>query len=202
MYDCSRSFSQPRSVFFFFLHLSHALGSVINCVDSQTAAESDDDYDWTICTRSRIVGCATPTGTSFSEFQGLNIDERDKHYASAQGVYAPHGGLEQVKLTWTGPEYMYHMLKHNNIDIPEEGFSILRFFSLHDWHTREAYAILANENDIDVQPFVADFDEMRRFARKSLCKENEMNNEESDTLWNTHYSHIMSKYGADGLLEW
>jgi inositol oxygenase len=163
------------------------------------AAESEDEYDWTICSHSRVVGCAAaPTGATFDEFRCLNADELDDRYSSPQGIYRPGCGMENVLLTWTGPEYMYHFMTHNNVSIPSEGFAVLRLFPLFDWHTLGGYEILANEDDVDVHPFVLDFDEMRRSAMRST----EMSEEECDVLWFTHYSHLVSKYGADGLLMW
>jgi hypothetical protein len=182
--------------------IRHGLASVLKFIDPQTAAEADEDYDWTIASSSRVVGCKAPDGAIYSEFRCLNDDETDRRYNSPLGMYQGRCGLEKAILTWTGPEYMYHMLNHNGVDVPEEGLAILRLFSLRDWHTKREYGILANENDEDVQTFVADFDELRRDARKQLHHESDLSDEDCDVLWNTHYSHIVSKYCADGLLKW
>jgi hypothetical protein len=138
------------------------LASVRKFIVPQTAAEADEDYNWTIASSSQIVGCKAPDGAIYSEFWGLNSDEKDRRYNIPRGMYQGRCGLEKAILTWTGPEYMYHMLNHNGVDVPEEGLAILRLFSLRDWHTKREYGILANEDDEeDVQPFVADFDELR-----------------------------------------
>jgi inositol oxygenase len=149
-----------------------------------------------------VVGCKAPVGAVFSEFRCLNADEKDASYNSPKGMYAARCGLENVTMAWTGPEYMYHMLQHNHVEIPEEGLSMLRLFSLREWHSKGDYGILANEYDEDIQPFVADFDDLRRDTCKSLSDGIDMNDEECEILWTTHYSHIVSKYAADGLLKW
>jgi inositol oxygenase len=149
-----------------------------------------------------VIGCKAPDHATFSEFRGFNNDEKDDRYNSSQGMYEARCGFENVMLTWTGPEYMYHMLKHNSIAIPEEGFSILRLFALRDWHNKGGYGILANEDDEDAQPFIVGFDELRRDARNSRYNTPEMNDEDCNLLWRSHYSHIVSKYAGDQLLKW
>ena len=149
-----------------------------------------------------MIGCASPDGVAFGEFRCLSADEQDERFNSVLGMYDAHCGLEAVFLTWTGNEYMYHMLRHNGADIPHEGLLILRLFTLYDWHKNGAYGILANEDDADVEPFVADFDETRRQARRALCGAKEMSDDECDALWNNYYFHIARKYGVDGLLMW
>ena len=150
------------------LFYSHSLGAILNLIDSRATVKSDDGYDWTVCCSARVVGCKAPSNATLHEFRDLNKDEMDARYNSSLGMYEPRTGLENILLTWTGPEYMYHMLKRNHVDIPEEGFTILRLFPLRDWHSKGGYLALANEDDEDVKPFVADFDELRREVRNSL----------------------------------
>jgi inositol oxygenase len=178
----------------------HLLGSVVKRIDARTAAESEDDYDWTLARRTRVVGCAAPARVHFGEFRHLNKDERDDRYSSLQGMYELHCGLNQVLLAWTGPEYMYQMLRHNGIMIPEEGFAMLRFFALGDWHAHNEYECLTDDIDILMQPFVSDFDHLRRSARRSCCKD--MSDKECEELWGGYYEYIVEKYAGDGLLKW
>jgi Myo-inositol oxygenase len=61
------------------------------------------------------VGCAAPKSASFRHC--------DEEIMGA--IYPLHCGLKQVIMEWTRPEYMYHMLQHNHIQIPEEGLVML-----------------------------------------------------------------------------
>jgi inositol oxygenase len=185
-----------------FVALVHDLAPVLNFIDVSTAAESEDDYDWTISCRSRIVGCASPDETTFYEFRRLNADEKDSCYCSRQGMYDLHCGLENVLMAWTGPEYMYHMLRHNNTTIPAEGLAMLRYFSLVDWHSRGEYEHLTNIDDTDVCEFAAEFDQIRRMVRRDYVDEEDLSDEECDKLWNGYYSGLAAKYGLDGELMW
>ncbi len=70
---------------------------------------------------------------------------------------------------------------------------MLLLFSLREWHSKGDYGILANEYDEDIQPFVAGFGDLRRDTCKSLSDGIDMNAEECEILWTTHYSHIVSE---------
>jgi inositol oxygenase len=182
--------------------LVHELGAVVNFIDMNTAVESEDDYDWTITCRSRIVGCKAPDRVNFNEFRALNADESDTRYNSSLGMYYHGCGLDKVLLAWTGPEYMYHMLKHNESLIPQEGLAMLRLFSLGDWHSHDEYKQLTNADDAVVQPLVAEFDQLRRETRRRCNSIDEMTDEQCDKLWDDHYGSIVAKYCGDEDLSW
>lgn len=174
----------------------------MNCIDPVTAIESDKDYDWTICGNSRVVGCAAPSDTAYGEFRVRNDDDEDVRFATLNGIYQPHCGFDHVLMTWTGPEYMYHMLKFNGVDIPDEGLHMLRYFTFYDWHTVNHYSSLANDDDVDMKSFVADFHEVWQNASRGLRESHDMSDAECEHLWITHYSHIVQKYDAHRLLKW
>lgn len=183
-----------------FVALIHALGSVANCIDIKTAIESEDEYDWTVSFKSRVVGCASSVDSSFAEFSYLNVDRNDERYKGAAGMYNLHCGLENVHLTWSGPEYLYHMLRHNDIDLPDEGFAVLRLFPLYDWHAKKLYDCLTNDDDREILPFVEDFDRLRRQALSSV--EDELTDADCDRLWSSYYARLAAKFGADDVLDW
>ena len=123
-------------------------------------------------------------------------------YNSSLGMYYHGCGLDKVLLAWTGPEYMYHMLKHNDSLIPQEGLAMLRFFSLGDWHSHDEYQQLTNDDDTVVQSLVAEFDQLRRETRRQCNNIDEMTDEQCDELWNDHYGSIVAKYCGDEDLAW
>jgi hypothetical protein len=174
------------------------LGVIVNRIDSKTAIESEDEYDWSRASRSHVVGCGAPDRASFAEYRYLNADAREN--TTPQGMYDLRCGLANVMLAWTGPEYLFHMLQHNEALIPQEGLAMLRYFSLGDWHTHDEYSHLANEDDEDLKLFVAEFDTLRRTSRKECVED--LTHEECDQLWDGHYLQIAAKYGLSGTLEW
>ncbi len=183
---------------------SHKLASVVNCLDPETAQDSKDDFDWTISCSSRVVGCPIPDGSLFRDLQSLSYTDEtgDESYGTSAGMYRLHCGLNNVMFAWTGPEYMYHMLIHNHVEIPEDGFAMLRFFPLEDWHSRRLYNQLLSEDDHDMQLLVKDFHKFLQ-AKERGCEEAlEMTRDDCEELWKSHYSHIAVKYKADGSLRW
>jgi Myo-inositol oxygenase len=125
----------------------------------------------------------------------------------ADRTYGDSTGLDQALLTFTGPEYVYHWLRHNQAQLPDEGLSMVRLASLVDWHSRGAYRDLASTSDAQVLPFVVEFHEIVRRAwweTASLPSSEEVHNDHDDFefLWNTKYVDLASKYGLDGVLMW
>ena len=165
-----------------------------------TAIESEDEFDWTIAAKSRVVGCSSSVRSTFAEFACLNSDEQDERYNTPLGMYTSHCGLENVFLAWTGPEYLYHCLQHNDIDLPEEGLAVLRLFPLYDWHSNKVYENLMNYEDREIMPFVRDFDQLRRQASATIS--DELMDADCDRLWTSHYERLAAKFGADEVLQW
>lgn len=181
----------------------YGLGSALNLVDEKTASDSKQEcYDWTVCAHSRILGCKTVENATLSEFRCLNPDEAEEKYRSDTGVYDTNCGLENVLLLWIGSEYILRMLEYNEVELPDEAFAVLRRFALKDWHTKQQYRILTNDGDHDALPFVRDFNDLRRDAKRMIYTSQELTESECNVLWNSYYARIAKKFGADGVLDW
>jgi len=141
-----------------------------------------EDHNCTFAIRSRVLGCHPPQRAHFSEFRSLNPDLSDERYNSSLGIYREHSKFENLHLSWTGLEYMFFMLKHNGVCIPEEGFAALRLFPLGDWHTHGEYLYLSTNVDAEQYSIVADFDNMRKRVRRE-CIDIEISDEECIRLW-------------------
>jgi ribosomal protein S18 acetylase RimI-like enzyme len=204
------------------LALLYSLGSIVKCLDGEHY--DYDDYDWTVPSQTWVAGCALPpSSVTFGQFQTLDEDSRC-HCSSREeqkqiggGTYPLHCGLNALLLPWTGPEYMYRMLQHNGICVPDEGMKMLRYATLVDWHTGNEYRHLANEDDVDVQGFVAEFSQIIMFHQDAPapaattvldahgggdCALLLPSHEECDKLWETHYSDIAKKYNVGSILCW
>mmetsp|Transcript_2309 Transcript_2309/g.4981 ORF Transcript_2309/g.4981 Transcript_2309/m.4981 type:complete len:758 (-) Transcript_2309:125-2398(-) len=183
--------------------LLHELGEAVKVLDpTHTGDMADSIYDWTISSRSRVVGCKPPHRATFSEYRHLNMDLEDSKYNTNLGVYKPQCGLQNVLLMWTGCEYMYYLLKHNHATLPEEGFAMIRYFLLGDWHEHHEYSAITNADDADVMPFVAEFDALRRRVRLKSVDCNDLSDDQCSELWESHYVHIASKYNCEHVFSW
>eukprot|EP01083_Nonionella_stella_P048668 129974_1 len=144
--------------------LFHELGAAVKVLDTHTGNQVEL-YDWTISSRSRVVGCKVPQRATFGEFHHLNTDEDDSRYNTDTGIYQEHCGLDNVFLQWTGSEYMYYLLKHNNTSLPKEALACLRYNLLGDFHEHNENNTIANKDDEDMLPFIKEFDALRRSVR-------------------------------------
>mmetsp|Transcript_22827 Transcript_22827/g.43048 ORF Transcript_22827/g.43048 Transcript_22827/m.43048 type:complete len:738 (-) Transcript_22827:300-2513(-) len=183
--------------------LFHELGEAVKILDpSNTGQMADSIYDWTISSRSRVVGCKIPQCATFGEFRHLNMDEEDSRYNSDTGVYQANCGLENVFLMWSGCEYMYYLLKHNRTSLPEEVFAMIRFFLLGDWYEHGEYSSLVNADDEDMLPFLQEFDALRRSVRVKCLGCGNLTDDQCSYLWDNHYVHIAEKYKCTHVFSW
>jgi inositol oxygenase len=178
--------------------LLYNLGRV-HGVSIDTNGEKEEDevgmYDWTIAERSRVLGYTEKNGkTVFDEF----CVARD----GSDEAFYPHGcGLMHVTHTWTGPEYMYNVLRLNASELPTEAALVLRLAALGDWHSGTCYRELESDDDRDVKDLVAEFDAVYNASFLSQGGRS-LSDEECDELWHTYYAPIASKYNLDGQLTW
>jgi len=179
------------------LALIHELGRVVSCIETPPS-EDNQKYDWTFAIRSRVLGCAPPSRTNFAEFRNLDPDLSNAQ--SKIGIYQEHCGMENLFLSWTGPEYMYFMLKHNGASLPEEAFGVLRLFPLGDWHTHDEYLYFSSKVDNDMKDFVLEFDKMRKSVRRDCAED--LSDIECNALWEEYYESICHKYECGQMLSW
>ena len=181
--------------------LFHELGEAVKVLDPATKEMAQSVYDWTISSRSRVVGCKIPECASFNEFRHLNTDVDDSRYNTDIGTYSRNCGLNNVCLMWSGCEYTYHLLMHNS-GLPDEGLAMIRYFLLGDWHEQDQYRALTNENDDDLLPFVSEFDALRRRVRLKCMDFSDLTDEQCNSLWEGHYAMVAAKYGCDHVFDW
>ncbi|SDW11119.1 inositol oxygenase [Hydrobacter penzbergensis] len=106
---------------------------------------------WAVVGDTFPVGCAYSNKVVYSEFFKDNPDYNNSEYNTQYGVYEPHCGLRNVKMSWGHDEYVYQMLKDH---LPEEGLYMLRYHSFYAWHRENEYSYLLDEHDKKMLPWV------------------------------------------------
>lgn len=106
---------------------------------------------WAVVGDTFPVGCAYSNKVVYSEFFKDNHDYNNSAYNTQYGVYEPHCGLRNVKMSWGHDEYVYQMLKDH---LPEEGLYMLRYHSFYAWHRENEYSYLLDEHDKKMLPWV------------------------------------------------
>ncbi|WP_232214760.1 inositol oxygenase [Asinibacterium sp. OR53] len=106
---------------------------------------------WAVVGDTFPVGCAYSDKVVYPEFFKYNPDYNNSQYNTQYGVYEPHCGLRNVKMSWGHDEYVYQMMKDH---LPEEGLYMLRYHSFYAWHRENEYSHLLDEHDQKMLPWV------------------------------------------------
>ena len=144
--------------------LIHDFGKIIykwGCDKDGTSQEQQ----WGLVGDTFILGCRLPHTLILPEYNNLNPDQHDQLYETELGIYEPHCGLNNCYLAFGHDEYMYRMLKHNETNLPEEALYIIRYHSLYAWHDRNEYKYLTNEKDVEMLPWVKQFNKYDLYSK-------------------------------------
>ncbi len=165
--------------------LIHDLGKIIylkGCDDDGTSLKEQ----WGIVGDTFVVGCKLPESNIYLEFNRLNPDMLDDRYNTENGMYDANCGLDNCYISYGHDEYMYQVLKYNNVKIPEIGLDIVRYHSLYPWHKYNEYEYLMNEKDIECLKWVKLFNNYDLYSKE--------NNEMHVSKLMEYYDKIIDKY--------
>lgn len=165
--------------------LIHDLGKVIylkGCDEDGTSIKEQ----WGIVGDTFIIGCKIPDSCVYSEFNKLNPDNDNKNYNSKYGIYKKNCGLSNCYCSFGHDEYLYQVLLHNKIELPEEAMYMIRYHSLYPWHKDREYKHLMDEKDIKMLKWVKLFNKYDLYSKE----DKELNIEELKK----YYSKIVDKY--------
>jgi hypothetical protein len=176
-----------------------------------SSSSSDSAFVWQHAAHARVLGVPIPE-SFYQTYPECKVDRHNNVMAYDDDptiAYERHMGLlsPDLVLSWTGPEYLYHMIRYNDcIQLPEDGLSVLRLASLIDWHSpafAACYRELENDDDLDVREFVHECADLLLRPERTLRAATTTTMQDScEALWETHYGRIVAKYQADGLLSW
>ena len=166
--------------------LIHDLGKIIyqkgNDLDGTSMKKQ-----WGIVGDTFILGCKIPNKIVYPEFNKFS----EYSNSSKIGIYKENCGLNKVKCSFGHDEYLYRMLKFNNINLPEEAYYIIRYHSLYLWHSYDQYTYFENDIDKKMKPWV------KLFQKYDLYTKNPMKvNEEEAKLY---YDKLVKKYMPEKL---
>lgn len=111
-------------------------------------------HQWAMVGDTFVVGCRLPNELIYSEYNTENPDMKHPIYSTELGIYEEGCGLANVVCSWGHDEYLYRILKHNRVKIPEEGYYMIRFHSLYTYHDKGAYSKLVSDKDKKMLPWL------------------------------------------------
>ncbi len=113
---------------------------------------------WAIVGDTYPVGCAFSDKIVYPELFADNPDSKNPGYQTANGIYEPGCGLDNVHLSWGHDEYLYVVTKDY---LPKEAQWMLRYHSCYPVHNagrgEGAYQHLLNEADEETLNWVRAF---------------------------------------------
>jgi inositol oxygenase len=114
---------------------------------------------WAVVGDTFPVGCAWSDQIVFHEYFDTNPDRNITEYQTLYGIYGPHCGLDDVRMSWGHDEYIYRVTRPY---LPEPAQYMLRYHSFYPAHKHGAYRHLMNEHDDRM------FDWVRKFNQYDL----------------------------------
>ena len=133
----------------------HDLGKIIYKKGSAEDGTSLDTQ-WAIVGDTFVVDEPIPKCVPYPE---LNTERKSSNN--------PQCGLDQLICSFGHDEYLYRLLKHNCIDLPESSLYIIRYHSLYPWHSGNAYTIFENEKDRSMKPWVQIFQQYDLYSKEN-----------------------------------
>ena len=102
--------------------LVHDLGKLLNLLGSEG--------QWDVVGDTFVVGAAFSDKNIYPETFAANPDATHPVYSTANGIYAPGCGLDNVLLSWGHDEYMYTIAKEQS-KLPPEALAMIRYHSFY-----------------------------------------------------------------------
>lgn len=150
---------------------------------------------WSVVGDIYPVGCAFSDKIVFNELFSENYDFGNKEYNTKYGVYKPHCGFDNVRMSFGHDEYLFNVLKHNgNCKIPYDKLRIIRYHSFYPFHKENAYHHLANNNDMELKPMLKLFSECDLYSKDD-------NNKIDIDDYKPYYAELIDEF-CPGTLKW
>lgn len=152
---------------------------------------------WAVCGESFPLGCRFASQISSSQFFSVNPDRRRRLYNTPCGMYQARCGLQNVYMSWGGPEYLYLVLLLNQTTLPPEAMAIIRYQKFASLTHSTAYHHLLSPEDTRSLPLLAEFQQLSRFRRVAMPD----GVLQGDALVK-YYSGLIAKYIGEDNLFW
>ena len=170
--------------------LLHDLGKVLykksNNPEEAKLDGISEDTQWGLVGDTFILGHRIPNTVILPQYNDLNADHL-KYKNSKYGSYQPHCGLNNTLCAFGHDEYLYQLLKFNEIQLPEEAYYMIRYHSLYLWHDKNEYGHLENETDKKMKEWV------KKFNKYDLYTKDE-NTQLNLKELRSYYDNIVKKY--------
>jgi inositol oxygenase len=120
-----------------------------------------------VCGETFPLGCRFAPQVASSQFFSVNPDRRRRALNTPCGIYEPGCGLQNVYMSWGGPDYLYLVLLLNQTTLPPEALFIIRYQKFAALTRSSAYHHLMSPEDRATLPLLSSFQDLSRCAPPS-----------------------------------
>ncbi|XP_075239901.1 inositol oxygenase-like [Convolutriloba macropyga] len=131
-----------------------------------------EEPHWAVCGDTFPVGCLPDKRIVYGSesFEG-NVDLDNPLYASLNGMYSAHCGIDQLLMSWGHDEYLYRVLVNHGCTLPKQALNIIRYHSFYPWHEAGAYGHLMNDTDNETLSWVKEFNQFDLYSKSDHVPE-------------------------------
>ena len=117
---------------------------------------------WAVVGDTFPVGCAWSKDIVFTEYFAKNPDRLVPGYQTANGIYEPGCGLENLHMSFGHDGYIAKVMQPY---LRDESLYMLRFHSFYPWHKHGAYDNLCNDKDRSMLDWVLKFNQYDLYSK-------------------------------------
>jgi inositol oxygenase len=184
--------AQGRSDDLVFTGFIHDIGKVLAFYGTEEDGQTMTSQ-WGLVGDTFVVGAKIPDTVVYPDLNVLNPDMSSDLYSSNLGMYKECCGIDNLLLSYGHDEYMYDMMRFNNIQLSEDCYSIIRYHSFYAWHDKGSYLQFMKTPDYNTREVVRDFNKFDLYTKIDKIPD-------IDEL-RPYYDNLIEKY-MPGILNW
>ena len=170
--------------------LIHDLGKILykkGCNKDGTSMKEQ----WGIVGDTYAVGCKIPESIVYPEFNSLNPDMEKSTYCTRLGIYQKEIGLDNVLFSFGHDEYLYQLLKFNNVKLPKVAMHMIRYHSCYLWHQEGEYLEFENEEDKKYKEKVKIFNKYDLYTKENKVYDYDEMKKYYDPIVNKYFKDVI-----------
>jgi inositol oxygenase len=180
------AYPAPEHDWFALVGLIHDLGKILS--------PKGGEPQFAVVGDTHPVGCAFDKANVFHSYFAANPDAANAAYSSVNGIYKPHCGLRNVKMSFGHDEYLYQTAVRNGTTLPAEGLCIIRYHSFYPMHSSGAYKHLMDASDEANLKWIQTFQKFDLYSKAHTKYDPKQ--------LKPVYAKLIEKYFPNGAIDW
>lgn len=181
--------------------LIHDMGKLL-CAKPYACDEdgTSTSTQWGVVGDTFITGMEIPDSAVLPEYNHFNVDHQR---GMMLDFYKKGCGLDGVRCSFGHDEYLYRLLKANDVKLPDEAFAMIRYHSMYVWHQGGAYLDFENTKDRQMKSWVRLFNTYDLYTKVDDKSKLALLDKKIETKLKPYYNSLIEKYFPNGMiLKW